>query len=127
MINERWLSSILEMPRSIICFQNLQKKIDGLKVILERDDFQDLKNLQANGLSVEMRLLHNMVNRIFFSKMERFDWVTEKDTAFMYYLIQGKPINLPFLMLSKIKEATKKSRICLRYGMVFTLIFIEFV
>lgn len=44
----------------------------------------------------------------------------------MYYLIQGKLINLLFLMLSQIKEIVKKSRACLPYGIVFTLIFPEF-
>lgn len=35
-------------------------------------------------------------------------------------------MNLSFLMLGQIKEATKRSRACLPYGMVFTLIFIKF-
>lgn len=50
----------------------------------------------------------------------------EKDIAFVYYLIERKPINLPFLMLSQIQEVAKKSRACLPYGIVFTLIFLEF-
>lgn len=45
----------------------------------------------------------------------------------MYYLIEEKPINLPYLMLSQIKEAAEKCRACLPYGMVFTLIFQEFI
>lgn len=44
----------------------------------------------------------------------------------MYYLIKGKLINLPFLMMRQINEATKKNRTCLSFGMVFTLIFEEF-
>lgn len=56
--------------------------------------------------------------------------MTEKNIAFMYYLIQGKPMNLPFMMLRQIKEAAKKSRAYLPYGMVFILyeliIFTEF-
>lgn len=68
-----------------------------------------------------------MVSRIFFSKTKKFDWVIEKDITFIYYLIQGKSINLPFLMLSQIREVAKKYRACLPYGMVVTLIFIEFV
>lgn len=99
----------------------LKMKIDGLKVILEIDDVDDLRNLQANRLYVEMRLLYNMVGRIFFPLTERFDWMTKKDIAFMCYLIQGKLIKLPYLMLGQIKEAAKKSRACLPYGMVFTL------
>lgn len=114
------------MSRLGICFLNLQKKIDELKVILERDDVRDLRNLQANKLSMEMRLLHNIISRIFFPKIKRFNQVTKEDISFMYYLIQGKPINLSFFMLRQIKEAMKKSRTCLSYGMVFILIFINF-
>lgn len=43
----------------------------------------------------------------------------------MYYIIEGKPINLPFQMSSQIKEAMKKTRACLPYRMVSTLIFQE--
>ena len=73
-----------------------------------------------------MRLLHNMVGRVFFPKTGRFDWVTEKDIAFIYYLSKGQPINLPYLMINQMKEAARKMRFCLSYGMVFTLIFEEF-
>lgn len=65
------------MPRSGVCILTLKKE-EGLKLILERNEVKDLKNLQANKLSVEMRLLHNTVSWIFFSKTERFDWVTKK-------------------------------------------------
>lgn len=87
---------------------------------------RNLKNLHANQLFVEMMLLHNIVSQIFFSKTSKFDWRIEKDIAFIYYLIEWKPINLPFFMLSQIKEATNKSRTCLPYGMILTLIFEEF-
>lgn len=43
----------------------------------------------------------------------------------MCVLIQGKPTNMPFMMLEQIKEVAKRSR-CSCYGMVFTLIFTEF-
>lgn len=65
-IDERILRSILEMPRSSVCVLALKKKIYGLKFILERDNVNDLRNFQANQLLVEIRLLYNMVSRIFF-------------------------------------------------------------
>lgn len=43
-IDEGRLKDILEMPRFGICFLDLKKKIDGRKVILERDDLNDLRN-----------------------------------------------------------------------------------
>lgn len=54
------------MPRSGVCVLALRKKDEWLKVILERDDVNDLRNLQANKLSVEMRLLYNIVSQFFF-------------------------------------------------------------
>ena len=41
----------------------------------------------------------------------------------MERVIKGKAINLPFIMLSQMKETTRKVNICLPYGMVFMLIF----
>lgn len=67
-----------------------------------------------------------MVNHIFLSKIERFDWVTERDIAFMHHLIEGHSISLPFLMLSQINEAGRKQQACLPYGMIFTLVFEKF-
>ena len=67
-----------------------------------------------------------MVGRVFFPKIRRFDWVTEKDIAFIYYLSKNQPINLSYLMINQIKEAARKVRACLPYGMVFILIFEEF-
>ena len=45
----------------------------------------------------------------------------------MYYLIQRNPMNLPFMMMQQIKDATgrSKTKACLPHGMVFTLIFID--
>ena len=57
----------------------------------------NIDNLQANQLTTKMRLLHHIVSRIFFPKMERFDWVTAKDVVVMYYLIQERPMNLPYM------------------------------
>lgn len=53
------------MLRTRIYFLALERKLDGLKVILERKDIKNQKNLQANQLLVEMRLLHDMASRIF--------------------------------------------------------------
>ena len=44
----------------------------------------------------------------------------------MYFLIEEIQINLSFLMLAQIKEAAKRQRASLPYGMAFILIFSEF-
>lgn len=64
-LDEWWIVNILEMPRNGVWFLSFERKLDGLKVILERENVKNLKTLQANQLSVEMRLLHNMISQIF--------------------------------------------------------------
>lgn len=41
----RRIANISEMPRNGICFLTLERKINGLKVILEREVVRNLKNL----------------------------------------------------------------------------------
>ena len=114
------------MPKEGICHLILNKRKDGLQIIFEKTKVTVKGNTQASQLFPEMRLLHNMVGRIFFSKTGHFDWVIEKDIAFIYYLAKGHPVNLPYLMMSQMKEVARKSRACLPYGMVFILLFEEF-
>ena len=77
----------------------------------------------ASALSLEMRLLHNFISRIFIPRTGRFDWVSERDLAFMKKVIKGEPIDLPFIMMNQMKETTRKANTCLPYAMAFTLIF----
>ena len=44
----------------------------------------------------------------------------------MFYLIQGIAMNLPSMMLQQIKDMANRSKACLPYSMVFTLIFKDF-
>ena len=38
-------------------------------------------------------------------------------------VIKGQAINLSYIMISQIKETTRKANTCLPYGMVFILLF----
>lgn len=67
-LDVQWIGRIFEMLRIRICFLALERKLDGLKVILVREDVRNLKNLQANQLLMEIRLIHNMVVEFFFKK-----------------------------------------------------------
>lgn len=124
--SQRRLAHILAMPNRGICYLKLENKADGLKCILERDDITDLDILLANQLFIEMRLLHHIVSRILYPKTSRFDWIAKKEIAIIYYMIQGQPMNLPFMMLQQIQEAAGRSSSCLSYSMVFTFIFLDF-
>ena len=51
--------------------------------------------------------------------------MAKREIDVMYYMIQGTPMNLPFMMLRQIKEATGRSKACVPNGMVFALIFMH--
>lgn len=72
-----------------------------------------------------MRLLDNIASKIFFLKIGRFDLMTRRNIAVMCFFIHGKPMNLLFMMIKKIKEAAKRARAYLPYGMVFTLLSLD--
>ena len=116
---------LLEVPRSEIHYLDLNNKTDALKYVLERDDVANIKLVIANQLSVEMRLLHNIVAHIIFSKTGWHGWVAKRELAVMFHLIQGTPMNLPSMMLQHIKDMANRSKACLPNGMVFTLIFMD--
>lgn len=58
-LDKRRIGSLLEMPRVGSYIPRLKNKEEELK---------ELGNLSTNKLSVEMRLLYNIVSRIFFFK-----------------------------------------------------------
>ena len=114
------------MPREGVQILRLEDRTEGLKCILEKEDVSGIDLVQANQLSVEIRLLHHIISRIIFPKTGRFDWVTERDVSLMYFLINGIKVNLPCMMLLQISEVLNKSKGCMPYGMFFTLVFTEF-
>ena len=46
------------------------------KLILGRDNVNPIENIPTSQLSAEMRLLHNIIERILFSKVGRFDFIS---------------------------------------------------
>ncbi len=72
-----------------------------------------------------MRLLLSVISRTLFPKLGRFDFISERDLALMYHLLQDTPINFPKLIYKYLCEPLDKPRLSLPYGMLFTLIFRE--
>ena len=120
-LSEELLSSLFQMPHNGSKFLELEDKSQALEAI--RGTYNSKGNIVASSLSLEMRLLHNFISRIFILRSGRFDWVSERDLAFMEKVVKGDPINLPFIMMNQIKETTRKANTCLPYGMAFTVIF----
>ena len=64
------LGRLLQMPYEGSYLDELPRKEDGLRSILGRHDAAGFMKLETKDLSVEMRLLHHMVSRIFFPREE---------------------------------------------------------
>ena len=111
------------MPTEGGWFLKLECRSSALRTIMERDDVDEISTVIASSLSLEMRLLHNFISKIFIPRTGRFDWVSERDLAFMKRVIKREAINLLYIMISQMKETTRKANTCLSYGMVFTLLF----
>ena len=67
-LNAPRLGRLLQMPCKGSCLDKLSRKEIGLKTILGREDVEGFMKIEAKDLSVEMRLLHHMIFRIFFPK-----------------------------------------------------------
>ena len=101
----------------------LNDKLKALKTILERNDIDEIEIIKASSLSLEMRLMHNFISRIFLPRTDRFNQVSEQDLVFMEYLIKGEAISLSYIMICQMRETIRKVKTCPPYGMVFTLLF----
>ena len=44
--------------------------------------------LLANQLTVEMRLLHSFITHILFSKIKRFDFISDRDLGIMKCIVE---------------------------------------
>ena len=122
-ISEEKLENLPQMPREGHKYLELNCKSSALRAILERNDVDEIDIVIVSSLSLEMRLLHNFIRRIFIPKIGRFDRVSERDLAFMECITKGEAINLPFIMMRQMKEIIRGAKTCLPYGMVFILLF----
>ena len=114
-LNTPRLGRLLQMPCEGSCLDELPKKEVGLRTIFERDDVEGFLKIEAKDLSVEMRLLHHMVSRIFSSRGGRYDLMTGRDICLMHHVVLESPLNLLFLMIDAMREALNRS-LALWYG-----------
>ena len=82
-INEQMLSNLLNIPKEGDCYLVMKERVKTLRLILGRSNVKGVIHVHANQLSLEMRLLHNIISRIFLPRTGRFDWVSERDLVFM--------------------------------------------
>ncbi len=124
-ISEDFIAQILHLPQVGVFPTYPDDRTEALTAILGSPPQSPLDEVSADSLSVEMRLLLSIISRTLFPKTGRFDFVSERDLALMYYILQDTPINFPKMIYKYLCEPLDKPRLTLPYGMLYTLIFRE--
>lgn len=120
------LGQILGILYEGIISKSLADRKGALRYILDREDVGGIGDLIANTLSMNLRLLHYIIGRIFLSKTERFDFISGWELVVTYHLIQSIHTNPPGMMLIQMREAAKRVKAYLPYGMLLTRAFEAF-
>ena len=88
------LGQILHLPCEGYTHMELSIKEEGLSAILGRVFTENLNKLEVKILSVEMRLLHHMVTKLFVPRSARYDLLSGRNICIMYHVITQTPLNL---------------------------------
>ena len=77
------LGQILHLPCEGYTHMELPIKEERINIILRRTFTENLNKLEARILSVEMRLLHHMVTKLFVPRSGRHDLLSNRDICIM--------------------------------------------
>lgn len=80
----------------------------------------------ANTLSSNIRLLHHIIRQNFSFEDFRFNFISKRELVVMCHLVQGMSMSLLGIMMIQMREATKRMKACLLYGMILTTMFETF-
>ena len=67
-------------------------KEEEINAILGRTFTDSLNKLEVKILSVEIRLLHHMVTKLFVSRSDRHDLLSGRDICIIYHVIDRKSV-----------------------------------
>ena len=121
-VNPQILYERLKIPvveQSII----VPPRKESLTVILDNENVDNEKNYFIKDLTPQIRLLHHIINKIFFPKIGRLDFVAQQDLYIMYHIMMEKPINLSGMIMSHMVDQLKRKSGSLPYGMLLTILF----
>ena len=100
------VSDFLNIPRHGNPAYNADPREDALNAVLGTDDSDSDLIITANDLKAEPRLVLNVVHRILFPKSGAFEYISERDLAVMYHIIDGLPFDFPKMFMHYLKEAS---------------------
>ncbi|KAF2305864.1 hypothetical protein GH714_008490 [Hevea brasiliensis] len=101
-------------------------RVEALRMVFDNPDLSEVSKVNACHLKLEMRLLHHMVVHIILPRKRNFNHVSSMDLLIVWHILQGKPFNLPFALLSHMIACSEKKNSYLPYGMILTSIFNNF-
>lgn len=119
------LGSILGVPSDGVLENNFPCDRDHrvATILGIEDDDTNVENLDTNMLSIENRLLHSIIAKIFVPRTGSFNSITDRDISIMYDILEEEPVCLPDIIMNVMKESVGRSKAALPYGLFLTYIF----
>ena len=121
-VNLETLHEELQIPL-VEHFDIVPSRRESLAVIMNNEDIDIDKDYFIRYFSPQMRLLHHIVNKIFFPKIDRFDFVTQRDIYIMYHILLKKLTNLFEMIMSHMVDQMNRESGLLSCGMLLTIQF----
>ena len=82
-LDPEYLGQILHLPCEGYTNMELSIKEEGINIILGRTYTGSLNKLEVKIFSVEMRLLHHLVTKLFVLRSGRHDFLSGRDICIM--------------------------------------------
>ena len=98
---------------------------EALDVVLGTNDSEPAIIIFANDLEAKPRLVLNIVHHILFPKSGAFEYISKRDIAIIYHIIDEIPFDFPKMLIAYIDEVMIQTKMNIPYGMAFTKIFRE--
>ena len=86
-LDSRILGEILHLPSEGYSYMELPVKEEGIRIILGETYSGSLNKLEAKLLSIEIRVLHQIVTKLFFPRSGRHDLLSGRDVCVMFHVI----------------------------------------
>ena len=109
------VSSFLNIPHHGNVAYLVDPSEEDLNVVLGTDDREPAIIISANDLEAKLRLLLNIVHRILFPKSGAFKYISERDLAIMYHIIDEIPFDFFKIFISYISEAISQNKMNIPY------------
>ena len=94
-LDSRILGEILQLPSEGYSYMELPIKEEGIRIILGEAFSGSLNRLEAKLLSIEMRVLHQIVTKLFFPRSGRHDLLSGRDVCVIFHIITQPPLKPP--------------------------------